>query len=183
MTRSWYWRLAIVLLVAIGAVWFLVPSYYSFFVLPKDQRNNVKLLEQKLPFWAKPIAGDRLRLGLDLQGGIHMVMRVDTKTALQKRVERRGITIASYLKEKGYGDVTYDANPEKLELTLTVPDASKLDAAAKEATKDFGDFTLVSKQGNQIVLSLNDNQINRFQQDAVDQAMLVIRRRIDKWGV
>ena len=183
MTRSWWYRLAIVLLVAFGAIWFLVPSYYSFFVLPKDQRNNVKLLKDKLPFWAKPIAGDRLRLGLDLQGGINMVMRVDTKTALQKRVERRGITIASYLKEKGYGDVGFDSDPERLELTLTLPDASKVDAAAAEVTKDFGDFSLTSKQGKNIVLTLNDSQISKFQKDAVDQAMLVIRHRIDKWGV
>ena len=91
MDRSWWTRLGVVLAVALGTVWFLIPSYYSFFVLPRADRNNVKLLQEKLPGWA-PSAKYRLSLGLDLQGGIHMVMRVDTKTALQKRTERRGQT-------------------------------------------------------------------------------------------
>ena len=47
-----------------------------------------------------PSAQHRLNLGLDLQGGIHMVMRVDTQTALQKRVERRGLQIGNYLKDR-----------------------------------------------------------------------------------
>ena len=34
-----------------------------------------------------------------------------------------------------------------------------------------------------LTYQLNDTQVSRFREDAVDQAMLVIRRRIDKWGV
>src|SRR5580700_7390115 len=104
MERSWWWKLSLVLLVALSAAWFLVPSYYSFFVLPKDQRNNLKMLEERLPSWA-PAAKHRLNLGLDLQGGIHMVMRVDTKTALEKRTERRGVQIVNLIKDvKKLGD-------------------------------------------------------------------------------
>src|SRR5580700_3644285 len=106
MDRSWWWKLTVVLTVALGAIWFLVPSYYSFFVLPKDQRNNLKLLEEKLPSWA-PAARHRLNLGLDLQGGIHMVMRVDIKTALEKSTERRGLQMATSIKDiKKLGEVT-----------------------------------------------------------------------------
>src|SRR5579871_2211831 len=98
MDRGWWWKLVAVLAVAFGAVWFLVPSYYSFFKLPKEERNNMKLLEQSLPSWAPP-AMYRLKLGLDLQGGIHMVVRVDTKTALEKMTERKGIQLANYIKD------------------------------------------------------------------------------------
>ena len=115
MDRGWWSKFALVLLCTLGSIWFLVPSYYSFFVLPKEQRNNLKVLEERLPGWAPP-ARYRLNLGLDLQGGIHMVMRVDTQTALQKRTERRGVQIANYLKEKKLGEVDAIANPEKLEL-------------------------------------------------------------------
>jgi preprotein translocase subunit SecD len=182
MDRSWWTRLSVVLLVALGTLWFLIPSYYSFFVLPRADRNNVKLLDEKLPGWA-PGGKYRLSLGLDLQGGIHMVMRVDTKTALEKRAERRGVQIGNYLKDMKLGEVTVEAVPEARQLVINVADPKSADAVEKEVTTNFDDFTLVSKEGGKIVVQLKDTMIDRFTQDAVDQAMLVIRKRIDKWGV
>src|ERR1700756_872048 len=122
MNRSWWSRLTVILLVSLGSLWFLVPSYYSFFVLPKAERNNLKLLQEKLPKWA-PKAQHRLNLGLDLQGGIYMVMRVDTKTALQKRAERRATQMVSVLKDRKAGEATAESNPEKLEVTVTLKDS------------------------------------------------------------
>ena len=182
MDRGWWTRLGLVLLVAFGTVWFLIPSYYSFFVLPRADRNNVKLLEEKLPAWA-PGAKYRLSLGLDLQGGIHMVMRVDTKTALQKRTERRGVQIGNYLRDKKLGEVSVEANPELRQLTLTAADPRSMDAMEKEVIASFEDFTKVGRDGGKLTLQLKDTQIDRFMQESVEQAMLVIRRRIDKWGV
>jgi preprotein translocase subunit SecD len=182
MDRSWWWRAAIIAAVTLGSIWFLVPSYYSFFVLPREKRNDIKALEQALPKWA-PSAKDRLSLGLDLQGGIHMVMRVDTRTALEKRTERRGIQIASSVKDKNLGEVTVDTDAERLQLTLKPKDPKTLDAIEKDVLDVFRDFTKVSRTEDSLTLQLRDNQIDRFKQDAVEQAMLVIRRRIDKWGV
>ena len=182
MDRGWWTRLGLVVLVAVGTLWFLVPSYYSFFVLERKDRNNIKLLEEKLPAWA-PSAKYRLSLGLDLQGGIHMVMRVDTKTALQKRTERRGVQIGNYLRDKKLGEVTVDANPELRQLTLTAADPAAMDAIEKEVLASFEDFTKSAREGAVLTLQLKDTQVDYFMQESVEQAMLVIRRRIDKWGV
>jgi preprotein translocase subunit SecD len=181
MDRGWWGRVILILMVTLGSVWYLVPTYYSFFVLPRAQRNDVKLLAEKLPAWAR-YPEHRLNLGLDLQGGIYMVLQVDTKTALQKRVERRGLQITTYLRDKGLGPVTVEANREKLELTLVAQDAAAMDAVQKEL-KGFDDFSEVARDGTKLVLALRDAQVARFKEESVDQAMLVIRRRIDKWGV
>jgi len=181
MGRTNWGRWLIILAVTLGSIWYLIPTYYSFFVLPKAQRNNKELLQSRLPRWA-PSASHRLNLGLDLQGGIHMVMRVDTQTALQKRVERRGLQIVNFLKDQKIEGVTYTTNPDKLELTLKVADPANLDKVEKEL-KGFDDFTRVGRSGDSVTFQLKDTQVSRFRDDAVDQAMLVIRRRIDKWGV
>ena len=181
MGRGNWGRWAIILAVTLGSIWYLIPTYYSFFVLPKAQRNDLKLLQSKLPRWA-PSANHRLNLGLDLQGGIHMVMRVDTQTALQKRVERRGLQILNYLRDQKIDGVTYTTDPDRLQLTLKAPDVATLDKVEKEA-KLFDDFSKVSRGAESITFQLKDTQVSRFRDDAVDQAMLVIRRRIDKWGV
>src|SRR6185295_4858887 len=161
MDRAWYWRLGFIIAIAALCFWFLVPSYYSFFVLPKEQRNDVKALAARLPSWAPP-ARNRLNLGLDLQGGIHMVMRVDTRTALQKRTERRGMQIANYVKDKKLGEVTVDADPERLQLTLVPKDPKTMEAIEKEVLDTFRDFSKVSATDTGIVLQLRDNQIDRF---------------------
>src|SRR5215472_6950035 len=182
MDRTWWTKFVTILIITLGSIWFLVPSYYSFFKLPREDRNNLKLLQEKLPRWAPP-ARYRLNLGLDLQGGIHMVMRVDTKTALQKRTERRAIQIANYIRDAKLGEVTADANPEKLEVTLTAKDPSTMDAIEKDVVARFEDFSKVRREDNKLVLALKEGQVSRFKEESVDQALLVIRQRIDKWGV
>ena len=180
-SRSLWPRAILILAVTLGAIWYLIPTYYSFFVLPRSQRNDLKALQARLPRWA-PSAQHRLNLGLDLQGGIHMVMRVDTQTALQKRVERRGLQISNYLKDQKVDGVTVTSNPEKLELMFKAPDAATLDKVEKEL-KGFDDFSREGRAVDALTYQLRDTQVSRFREDAVDQAMLVIRRRIDKWGV
>ncbi|NVJ22859.1 MULTISPECIES: protein translocase subunit SecD [Myxococcus] len=182
MDRGWWWKFGLIVAVTLGTIWFLIPSYYSLAVMDRAQRNDLAALQARLPAWAPP-AKYRLNLGLDLQGGIHMVMRVDTKTALQKRTERRGQQIATYVADKKLGEVTVDTDPEKLQLTLTAKDPATMDAIEKDVLATFGDFKRVDRNGATLVLSPDDTQVNRFREESVDQAMLVIRRRIDKWGV
>ncbi|XXF80578.1 protein translocase subunit SecD [Myxococcaceae bacterium GXIMD 01537] len=182
MDRGWWWKFGLIVAVTLGTIWFLVPTYYSLVVMDRSERNNLAALEARLPRWAPP-AHYRLNLGLDLQGGIHMVMRVDTKTALQKRTERRGQQIAQYINSKQLGEVTADTDPERLQLTLTAKDPATMDAIEKEVLATFTDFVKVAREGDKLVLAPDDRQLTSFREQAVDQAMLVIRRRIDKWGV
>lgn len=182
MDRGWYWRLGLVVGVTLLTVWLLIPTYVSLFVVDKSQRNNLVAIQEHLPKWAPP-AKYRINLGLDLQGGIHMVMRVDTKTALQKRTERRGDQIARYINDKQLGQVTVSTDPQALQLTLTAQDPATMDAIEKEVLATFTDFVRVSREGATLVLAPDEGQVKRFSEEAVDQAMLVIRRRIDKWGV
>lgn len=182
MERSWFTRVGIIVLVTLGSIWFLVPTYYSLFHLNRDDRNNVKKLEEVLPAWAPP-AKYRLSLGLDLQGGIHMVMRVDTKTALMKRTERRAGQMVNLVAQKKLGAVTQVSDPEKLLVTLTATDPTTMDSIEKEVTTAFDDFSKKSREGGVLTLKLNDANVDYFMNDSVEQAMLVIRRRIDKWGV
>ena len=183
MDRGWWWKFGIIVAVTLGTVWLLIPTYVSLVRMEPTERNNIAKLQERLPAWA-PAAKYRLNLGLDLQGGIHMVMRVDTKTALQQRTERRGQQIARWVsQDQKLGEVTMDTDPERLQLSLTAKDPATMDAIEKAVLETFTDFTRVSRNGAKLVLAPDESQVTRFEQEAVDQAMLVIRNRIDKWGV
>src|SRR5512140_2191346 len=97
MERSWYWRIGLIALVALGSLYVLVPSWF-YFRLPPDQRNG-EAYEKSVPRWG-PTAKKHLNLGLDLQGGIHLAMGVDVDRAVKAKVARRADEVADYLKSK-----------------------------------------------------------------------------------
>ena len=182
MDRGWWSSGFLVLGVALGSVWFLMPTYYSLVVVERHECNNVAVLEKVLPAWAPP-ARYKLSLGLDLQGGIYTVMRVDTTTALVKRAERQAAQMVNHIKNQKLGELTASTNPETREVTLTAADPATLDAIEKELADQFRDFKKEKREGSSLTLSMDEANIDAFTQGAVDQAMFVIRRRIDKWGV
>jgi|CXWL01.1.fsa_nt_gi preprotein translocase subunit SecD len=182
MDRGWWTRVFVVVSVAIGSVWFLMPTYYSMFVLPRADRNNLTALDKVLPAWAPP-GRYKLSLGLDLQGGIYTVMRVDTKTALIKRAERQAAQMVNHIKNQKLGEISATTNPETREVSLTAVDPGTLDAIEKELASQFVDFKKEKREGATLTLSMDEANTEAFTQSAVDQAMFVIRRRIDKWGV
>jgi preprotein translocase subunit SecD len=58
-----------------------------------------------------------------------------------------------------------------------------MDAIEKEVLATFTDFVRVSRDGATLVLTPDEGQVNYFREESVEQAMKVIRLRIDKWGV
>src|SRR5574342_1175710 len=97
MERSWYWRVALIVAVAVLSVYLLAPSWF-YFRLPPEQRAG-EAYDKSVPRWA-PDAKKHLNLGLDLQGGIHLAMGVDVDRAVKAKVARRADEIADHLKQK-----------------------------------------------------------------------------------
>lgn len=184
MDRNWYTRLGLVIFVALATVWMLVPTAYSFLKLDRADRNNVEKLKEVLPPWAPP-AKYRLSLGLDLQGGIHLVMHVDMKTALTKKTERRAGQMVSYITQnKKLGEIeTPEIDPETNRVTLTIKDPATMDAIQKELNETFKDFESKGRDGNKLIYALDESSLEGMTAEALDMALLRIRERIDKWGV
>ncbi len=183
MDRNWYTRLGIIIAVSLGTLWMLVPTYYSFFRLERADRNNIQKLQEVLPGWAPP-ANYRLSLGLDLQGGIHLVMHVDMKTALTKRAERRASQMVSWVSSKKLGEIEVPTvDPETNRVTVMVKDPATAEAIQNGLLDMFKDFTLKGREGAKIELALDEGSLEGMSAEALDMALLRIRERIDKWGV
>ncbi len=183
MDRNWYTRLGIIIAVTLGTLWMLVPTYYSFFRLERADRNNLQKLQEVLPAWAPP-AKYRLSLGLDLQGGIHLVMHVDMKTALTKRAERRASQMVSWVASKKLGEIEMPTvDPETNRVTVMVKDPATAEAIQNGLLDMFKDFTLKGRDGAKIELALDESSLEGMSTEALDMALLRIRERIDKWGV
>jgi len=65
-------------------------------------------------WWPSWLPGEKIHLGLDLQGGSHLVLEVKVDKAVENHVERERANLANALKEKGVPDVSV----ERVEGTL-----------------------------------------------------------------
>ncbi len=179
MERSWYWRIALIVGVALFSVYRLVPSWFYFRLAP-DARNT-EAYERSVPRWA-PDAKKHLNLGLDLQGGILLAMGVDVDRAVKAKVARRADEIADYLKSK---DVSFTesrpiADGRRVEVKAADP------RKVEEIVLDWYGEEMHAPSGapeGAVLFAFKDQVLRKFQEKAVEQAEKVIRNRVDKWGV
>ena len=55
MDRNWWTRVVIIAAVAIGSAWYLIPTYYSLFVVDRKDRNNFAVLDAR-HYLRRPVA-------------------------------------------------------------------------------------------------------------------------------
>jgi len=178
MERSWYVRLGLVLAVVVTTIYLLIPTVV-YFTLPADVRNDKETFEEALPSWAPK---KRINLGLDLQGGVHLVLGVDLDKAMKDKVVRRADEIRSFANERSLAVGSIQAN--RATEVIEVSFASTADADAFRAAADdyFGDMRRVSG-GTTSRYAFTSDYVKQFKEGAIDQALRTIRNRIDKWGV
>src|SRR2546421_12176712 len=97
MDRSWYWKAGFIAAVTLLAIWALVPSV-TYFRMPATERNEASAFDKARPKWAP---AKHLNLGLDLQGGIHLVMGVEVDRAVREKAVRRAEGCAAEIEPHG----------------------------------------------------------------------------------
>ncbi|HZN02710.1 MAG TPA: protein translocase subunit SecD [Candidatus Polarisedimenticolia bacterium] len=124
---------------------------------------------------------EKISLGLDLRGGIHMVMRVRTDEAVKADIDLARERIRAALKEKGITVGAMDS-PELEALTLAGIEPARLDETRTLLRDQFPQYEVQSGSGAlQLRLRAADEAATR--DSAVRQALETIRTRIDKFGV
>ncbi len=124
-----------------------------------------------------------INLGLDLQGGLHLVLGVDVDKALEAQVDRAGDTIKADLEKKGIGVTRIERRgPTELVLQLAQPGQWK---DAQPVWTDLGTFDAkdVDEAAGRLVLALKPREVAQLRDLAVRQGLETIRNRIDQFGV
>ena len=157
-------------LVIVVSLVFFVPTY--------------KPLYQVLPDWARKILPDKgITLGLDLQGGIHLVMEVDEDRAVEIAVDRSVVSLQDLLVEKKL-PVESVKRTGLSQITINFQNSELKDQITK-LIDDFPSFTERESAGlaNTLVWELREAEIKRIKDSAINQALETIRNRIDQFGV
>jgi len=163
-------RLMLLSLVIVVSLVFFVPTY--------------RPLYQALPDWGRKVLPDKgITLGLDLQGGIHLVMEVDEDRAVEIAVDRTVVSLQDLLVEKKI-PVESIKRTRLGQITINFQNPDLKDQI-KKLIDDYPTFTEVDsvESANAVVWELRDSEIKRIKDSAINQALETIRNRIDQFGV
>jgi len=142
-------------------------------------------------WWTKIFPKDKIRLGLDLQGGMHLVLEVQSQKAVESHLERVVEELKHDLRKS---KIRYQElkriGTEKIALTLIRQkdkenkDTENFEGMAKANYPDFETEQILDNQSQpSFLLKLHPNATTRIRKMAVDQALETIRNRIDQFGV
>ena len=163
-------RLLLLLLVVVVSVIGFLPSIPDWY--------------QALPAWARSILPNKgIALGLDLQGGIHLVMEVDEDRAVEIAADRSVVALQDVLVDKKI-PVESVKRTSSTRITIQFQNGD-LKPQIQKLLDDFPIFSEVESAGsaNTIVWELRETESKRIKDSAINQALETIRNRIDQFGV
>ncbi len=164
------WRTILVVLVLLASIIFLLPS-----INPS--------LPQK---WKKVMPADKIHLGLDLQGGMHLVLEVEADKAVSSHVNRLSEDLKDALRKQRIAFRSVERQGDT-QIAASLSDSSQQGEFRKIVEKDFPNLEMQVAESRQdavlIPLVLRDQQVQYIRKMAIAQALETIRNRIDQFGV
>ncbi len=137
-------------------------------------------------FNAWPRAGRpflNMSLGLDLRGGSHIVMEVQTNDAVKAEADLIATRIGEKLRKIGLTDARVNATENAGEVVVTNIPAGRTGEVQTALAETTGTNWATSTSGNSISVRMPDPQADFVRDNAVQQALYTIRNRVDAFGV
>ncbi|MGB1356934.1 MAG: protein translocase subunit SecD [Candidatus Puniceispirillaceae bacterium] len=157
------WKKLVVILITVLGIVYAAPN-----VMPGDD----DIAGGVLP-------GQKINLGLDLQGGSHLLLRVDMDVVAQERLEGVAETIRQDFRAKKIRFSGLDVSDDAVRVTLRKADDSE---DATQIFRGFGrDFDVIDESPDYRI-SFNEIGLTTLQTLTIEQSMEIIRRRIDPDG-
>jgi preprotein translocase subunit SecD len=146
----------------------------------------VPSINPNLPDWWKAwLPTPKIQLGLDLQGGTHLLLEVKLDDAVKTSLSRRAEDLKRELKENkiAYSDVTVQPDGSLLVKLTSVQDRSSFEDLVG---KSYGDMLVQpasDRSGPAFSMKFRPEEEQNIRSSAMDQALETIRNRIDQLGV
>ena len=170
MTKSIRRKFIFLAVLTLAAVFFSWPSFTKKIPAPLQ----------------KILSSDGMRLGLDLQGGMNLILKVNLKQAVQNQLEQSLTDFKNALRQKGISSgavETIGSNHVRLQLF----NKSDMAESREILRREFPNLTLVSASRNagraDVDLALSPKEVGYIEDNSVAQSLEIIRNRIDQFGV
>lgn len=161
MKKKILWRFALIGLTVVLAIIFFLPNTPAFNYMPEFWKNNM------------PDKG--ITLGLDLQGGVHLVFEVEGDRAVEITTERITQSLKDTMAKK---KMAAEISRNGLSITIK-PNTMDI----RKAVEDTYPTLTPAETGATLIYRISAKEATRIKDNAADQALETIRNRIDQFGV
>ena len=159
------WRILFVLSICFMGLYFVYPNFYN--------KTEVTALP-------KIFSKKQVNLGLDLQGGSHLLLEVDTNTVLKEKSEYLVDDIRAALRKQ---KIKYSNLGSKLSgAVVTITDKNLISDARSAIRANIEKGILINTDDNKLNLSFSEQYIIDSNNSTVDQSIEVVRKRVDESG-
>ena len=133
------------------------------------------------PAWLTDIGAGPMKLGLDLRGGVRFLMEVDLKSVLAKQQEQLQDSLRTELRKEKF---VYKAiqSGENYSTVITLADNISPSDVVRVLKRKHANWDVVSN-GQNVTLTLSENELTRLRKSAVEQNITILRKRVNELGV
>ena len=140
--------------------------------------------EPSTPEWLRSIGGKPVNLGLDLAGGIHFLLEVDTERYSEERLSSEGASLVEEFLSRNINS-SYSSTENEIKLSFT--NSNNLDQAREYLNQNnfitTGSKYAIIQNGNNINLQYTDEYLSEIVDYAVEQNLVALRNRVNELGV
>ncbi|MCL2469657.1 MAG: protein translocase subunit SecD [Alphaproteobacteria bacterium] len=163
-----HWKERLIVIICLLGVLYALPN-----ALPK---TTVNWLGEHMPSF---LPHQTINLGLDLRGGSHLLLEVDLQAMMDERMRSYLQDVRATLRKAkiGYKTLTYKSG----RVTFALVDIAQQDQA-KEVIRELDRDMAISVDGDRFTLAMKSTQLDEMCQNAMEQSIEIVRRRIDETG-
>jgi preprotein translocase subunit SecD len=153
--------------------------------LSSDQKFKYTLSNyNQIPKWLHTINAQPVSLGLDLKGGVHFLLQIDTENVRESRANQLETNLRNFLIDNGirYSNVINDNNEVKFVLINKNINANTLDALS-DTFSDYDVSLLEEGEQKNIVARLSEESFADDVKASMTKNLAILRSRVDELGV
>ena len=145
------------------------------------QANVAATLAPKLPAWVRDLGLKPMSLGLDLRGGVYVLLEVDMETAIDSRMKGYQQSFDDRLRD---AEIRRRVELNGQTITVRVTGPQDLDAARDVIRRTDQDVLIVDgADGKSLTVRMSEAQIEARQDFAIEQNITTLRNRVNELGV
>tara|TARA_S200000501_G_scaffold64168_1_gene55090 strand:+ start:411 stop:2246 length:1836 start_codon:yes stop_codon:yes gene_type:complete len=140
--------------------------------------------EPSTPEWLRSLGGKPVNLGLDLAGGIHFLLEVDTERYSEERLSSEGASLVEEFLSRNI-NASYVSTGSEMKLSFS--NTNNLVQAREYLDQNnfitTGSKYAISQNGNTINLQYTNEYLDEIIDYAVEQNLVALRNRVNELGV
>jgi preprotein translocase subunit SecD len=139
-------------------------------------------LAPKLPAWVRNLGLDPMSLGLDLRGGVYVLLEVDMATAIETRMNSYELDFDDRLRDASLSRHRVDRNGDVI--TVRITDPADLIAVREIISLADPDVLIADgADGKSLLVRMSEAQIEERRRLAIEQNVTTLRNRVNQLGV